>query len=386
MISRAFLAFVALVLLPDISIYQHCISRCSWRWKMVWWMQTIAMMAYTCWLAMEPDFTPHPQTSLNIYLFILGVYAIPKLLIVLGAAFGQLTRMIFHSQRNWGIPVGIVLAALSVFVTVYGSTIGFNKFEVKRVDFSSSRLPKEFDGYHIVVFSDAHVGSFTGKSKQVLVDAVDSMLALKPDAIFFLGDMQNTRAEEMEEHMANLSRLKAPDGVFSVMGNHDYSKYIGGSEEEKLAAEEKTKKYQRDLGWRLLLNENISIHHGKDCIVLAGMQGNEQLGVDRGVANYENTIAGIGQGAFTIVLAHNPNHWRNLVVPYIDAPLTISGHTHGGQVNLFGISTTTFRFPEDNGMYEKDGKYLFVTAGLGALIPLRFNVTGEVVLLTLHKE
>ena len=347
MIARAFLLYVAIILLPDLSIYQHCISKCSWRWKMVWWMQTLAMLAYTCWLALKPDFTPHPQTSLNIYLFIIGVFVIPKVLIVLCAAIGSLIRMMVHSKRNWGIPVGIVLAALSVYVTIYGSTVGFNKFEVKRVEFTSSRLPKEFDGYRIVLFSDAHVGSFTGNSRKVLADAVDSMLALKPDAIFFLGDIQNTRPEEIEEHLPTLSRLKAPDGVFSVMGNHDYSKYIGGTKEEKLAAEEKTKKYQCDMGWKLLLNEHLSIHHGNDSIVLAGMKGNEQWGVDREVANYESTIAGIGQGAFTIMLAHNPKHWRTLVVPYVDAPLTISGHTHGGQIRLFGLSTTTFGFTED---------------------------------------
>ncbi|MBO4820067.1 MAG: metallophosphoesterase [Prevotella sp.] len=386
MIARAFLMFVAVIVLPDLSIYQHCISRCSWRWKMVWWLQTLAMLVYTCWLAIQPDFTPHPQTSLNIYLFIFGVYVIPKLLIVLCAVLGRGVRMVFHSQRNWGFIVGCLLAVLSIYVTVYGSTIGFNKFEVKRVEFSSPKIPKEFDGYRIVLFSDAHVGSFTGNSRKVLTDAVDSMLAMKPDAIFFLGDIQNTRPEEMEEHVPTLSRLKATDGVFSILGNHDYSKYLGGTMEEKLAAEERTKKYQRDMGWHLLLNEHFSIHHGKDSIVLAGMQGNEQLGVERGVANYENTIAGIEPGAFTIMLAHNPKHWRTSVVPYIDAPLTVSGHTHGGQIRLFGLSTTTFGFTEDYGMYELDGKKLYVTAGLGALIPLRYNVTGEVVLLTLHKE
>ena len=386
MIARAFLLYVALIMLPDLRIYQHSISKCSWRWKMAWWMQTFAMMAYTCWLALEPDFTPHQQTSLNIYLFIMGVYVIPKVLIALCGAIGSLARMMVHSRRNWGIPLGGVLAALSVYVTIYGSTIGFNKFEVKRVEFTSSRLPKEFDGYRIVLFSDAHVGSFTGNSRKVLVDAVDSMLALKPDAIFFLGDIQNTRPEEMEEHVPTLSRLKASDGVYSVMGNHDYSKYMGGTMEEKLAEEEKTKKYQRDMGWKLLLNEHVSIHHGNDSIVVAGLKGNEQWGVERDVANYGNAIAGIAPGAFTIMLAHNPKHWRTSIVPYVDAPLTISGHTHGGQIRLFGLSTTTFGFTEDYGMYELEGKKLYVTAGLGALIPLRFNVTGEVVLLTLHKE
>lgn len=387
MIARALLLFVALILLPDISIYQRYIAhRAPWWAKCLWWVQLVAMLACVAALCCCRDFTPHPQTPLNIFLFITGVYLIPKLLFVMAAVTGRLVKAVTHSKTNWGVPVGIALSILAVYVTVYGSTVGYNKFEVRRVDFTSERLPEAFDGYRIVLFSDAHVGSYTGSSYHILDDAVDSMLALKPDAIFNLGDLQNTGPEEIAERLPTLSRLKAPDGVFSVLGNHDYSKYIGGTLEEKLKAEERTKELQRSMGWKVLLNEHTFIKHGADSIVLAGVQGNEELGVDRGVCNYENTIRGIPEGAFTIVLAHNPIIWRTYVLPYIDAPLTLSGHTHGGQINLFGLSTTTFKFPEDNGMYQIGDKNIFVTAGLGALIPLRFNVTGEVVLVTLHKK
>ena len=386
MIHRAFLLFVALVLLPDVSIYLRYLVRSS-RWvKGLWCAQALVMLACICWLASVPDFSPRPQQLLNIFLFVTGVYLVPKFLFVFCAAVGRLLRKPFPTKHNWGAVVGLLLAAAAVFVTVYGSTVGFNKLEVRRVDYSSPRLPESFEGYRIALFSDAHVGSYTGESRHVLADAVDSILSLKPDVIFFLGDIQNTWADEVEEHLPTLSRLKAPDGVFSVMGNHDYSKYISGTLEEKLAAEEKTKNYQRGMGWRLLLNENTILRHGGDSIVLAGMEGNEEIGVDRGVANHPNTVRGMPEGVFTIMLAHNPNLWRHYVVPYIDAPLTLSGHTHGGQIRLFGVSTTTFTFHEDRGMYEMDGKSLYVTAGLGALIPLRFNVPGEVVLLTLHHQ
>ena len=387
MIARALLLFVALILLPDISIYQRYIAHRAPTWaKCLWWAQTAVMLACVAAFATCRDFTPHPQTPLNVFLFITGVYLIPKLLFVISAACGRMVKNRRRARRNWGAFVGMALAVLAVFITVYGSTAGFDKLEVKRIDFASDRLPDDFDGYRIVLFSDAHVGSYTGNSYHVLDDAVDSMLALKPDAIFFLGDVQNTGPEEIEERLSTLSRIKAPDGVFSVLGNHDYSKYIGGTQEEKLMAEEKTQELQRRMGWKLLLNEHSFIHHGADSIVIAGMQGNEELGVDRGVANYENTIRGIPEGSFTVMLAHDPLHWREYVVPYIDAPLTLSGHTHGGQIRLLGLSTTNIKFPEDYGMYQLDGKSLYVTAGLGALIPIRFNVTGEVVLITLHKK
>ena len=200
------------------------------------------------------------------------------------------------------------------------------------------------------------------------------------------GDLQNTRPEEIQEHKPVLSRLKAPDGVYSILGNHDYSHYIGGTREEKLAAEKKTQRMEREMGWRLLLNESTIIHHGGDSIYLAGMKGNDGKGEDHDTPNYENTIKDIPKGVFSIMLLHNPRYWKPYVIEPSDIPLTLSGHTHGGQVNLFGMTTSSLVFDEYDGMYEVDGRHLYVSRGLGGLIPMRFNVTGEVVLLTLHCE
>lgn len=388
MIARAFLLFVLIILLPDVYIYRRWIRHLvpGRRWiALCWWALTVVMLIATCMLAMTRDFTPHPQTPLNIYLLVLGVFTLPKLLLMFSDWAGNGVRKLIHGRRNWGIPVGIILGVASAYITIYGSSLGFNKFEVHRVDYVSADLPDGFDGYRIALWSDAHVGNYIGSNAHVLRDAIDSLNAMQPDVIFFLGDMQNVGPDEIEACLPELSRLNAPNGVFSVLGNHDYSKYQGGTHEEKLAAEMRTQDLQRQMGWRLLMNEHTLLLHRGDSIVLAGMEGNEEDGQNHGFAIWEKTVEGIPPGMFTIMLAHNPLHWQHYIIPNTDVQLTLSGHTHGGQVRVLGM-TTTVMFPEDDGMYECEGRHLYVTRGLGALIPLRFNVTGEVVLLTLHKQ
>ena len=122
----------------------------------------------------------------------------------------------------------MALGLIPAWSTVYGSFFGFQELEVNRVDCYFDDLPKGFDGYRIALFSDAHVGSYTGGDSLVLERAVDSLLAMKADAIFFLGDLQNIGPWEIKEKATLLSRLTAPDGVYSILGNHDYSAYQGG--------------------------------------------------------------------------------------------------------------------------------------------------------------
>lgn len=390
MIARAFIIVVLLIVLPDISIYQHYFNRAgvSKVAKVLWWTQTAILLVSTILLACVRDFTPHPQTSLNVFLFIIGAYSIPKFLWVLSFSAGRLLKSRRGWKRNWGLAVGGALVFIPVLVTIYGSTYGFNKFEIRRVDYNSASLPKGFDGYRVVLFSDAHLGNYESGSR-LLKSFVDSVNALKPDIVLFLGDLQNTQPEEIELHLEVLSKFQAPDGVFSVLGNHDYSKYMGGSREEKLAAEKKTKDLERKMGWKLLLNENTMIYHRGDSIALAGVEGNEEKDPetqDHGWALFEKAVQGIPEGMFTIMMMHNPNHWRETIIPNTNVQLSLSGHTHGGQIDIMGLTTSSFIFTENNGMYESEGKSIFVTAGLGALIPLRFGVTGEAVLLTLHKK
>ena len=389
MILKSLPLFLLLILLPDIYLYRVYVGRRGGAWtKVAWWAVCLLLLACTCLLAMTEDFTTQPQRPLNIFLFVLGVFTIPKAVFSLFDACGRWwsRRRRSRRSRRFGRVLGLLAAAFIAFATFYGSTAGFNKFEVRHIDYWSDELPAGFDGYRIALFSDAHVGSYQYDSAPVLEAAIDSLNAMGADAIFFLGDIQNTRPEEIERKLPVLSRLHAPDGVFSILGNHDYAHYIGGTREEKMASEAKTMALERQMGWRLLLNEHTLLRHGGDSIVLAGMEGNDGLGEDHGQPIWEKTVEGIDPQLFSIMLLHNPQFWQKYVVDYTDVPLTLSGHTHGGQVALFGFSPTKIMYSEDDGEYDIGRQHLFVTRGLGGLIPLRFNVTGEVVLLTLHKK
>ena len=387
MVARIFILLILLIVLPDAYIYRRYLRRSGSRWmKVVWCGQMLAMLVYTIALALTRDFTPQPQQPLNIYLLTIGVAILPKFIIVGCVVLGKWAMRLFHSRRNWGVVPGVVLAFLCAFVTLYGSTIGFHHFDVRRVDCTFPDLPDDFDGYRIALFSDAHVGSYDADENGVLRSAIDSINRLHPDVIFFLGDLQNTTPDEIAIHASTLSSLSAPDGVFSILGNHDYSKYKGGSTMEKLSCEKSMRDWHGRLGWRLLCNESCLLRHGHDSIVVAGLEDNEEEGADHGLPQCDSALSGVSPGQFIIMLAHNPRLWRRNVLPETSAQLTLSGHTHGGQVGLLGITTTTAFYSEDDGLYEENGRFLFVTRGLGALIPFRFNVTGEVVLLTLHKK
>ncbi len=385
MIARSILLFIAIIVLPDIFIWRkwlHGKGKPKWM-KAVWVGQALALLAVTAWLAMSRDFTPQPQTPLNAYLLAVGVWVVPKCFFAIALWMRQLTAKSSNALKIAATAPWIMLAILTVYVTVYGSTVGFDKVEVRKVVYYSEDLPEAFDGYRIALLSDIHVGSYTGMHQHVLGDAVDSIIGLRPDAIFFLGDIQNTRPEEVVEKMPVLKRLNAPDGVLSILGNHDYSYYMGGSEAEKKRAELLTIDCQRKMGWRMLLNENVKIRRQNDSIVVAGLEGNDKINTDHGYPRCDLAMEGIGNGCFTIMLVHNPARWQEMVLPKTTAQLSLSGHTHGGQIDFFGLVEA---LPvEVNGMYEKDGRSLFVTAGLGALIPLRFGVTGEVVELILRK-
>jgi predicted MPP superfamily phosphohydrolase len=131
----------------------------------------------------------------------------------------------YFLPRRWGKKVGVCLAALIILFGLYGMFVGYQQLDIRYVEYSSRDLPEAFDGYRIVQFSDAHIGTMTHNRKWLLERAVDSILAQKGDMIVFTGDLQNVYPEELEQHQSQLQRLKAPDGVYSVLGNHDYAIY-----------------------------------------------------------------------------------------------------------------------------------------------------------------
>jgi predicted MPP superfamily phosphohydrolase len=316
-------------------------------------------------------------------------YAVPFFVIV---AFVVVPLVIFFLcrfllPRRWGKKVGVCISLLVFLFAVYGMFVGYEQLEVRHVEFRSKDLPAAFDGYRIVQFSDAHIGTMTGMRKWLLERDVDSMLAQHPDMIVFTGDLQNVYPEELVEHLPQLQRLKAPDGVYSVLGNHDYATYQPGDSLTKEANNRRTQALERKAGWTLLMNEHRIIRRDSDSIVIAGMEnwGTVKRMPRRG--DVAKTLTGLSsQLPFIIMLQHDPTAWREKILKECQAQLTLSGHTHGGQADIFGYSPAALSYEVYGGWAYEGARALFVSTGLGALIPFRLGLPGEIVVITLRKE
>lgn len=384
MIARAPYLFLLLILIPDLYFDQH-----YWRHRLTPgkrirnWLPSVVLCAYTIVLMYEKNFIPDKPAILYIYLLLLGAIAIPKAIFMICSITGLGFCKLFRSRKNYGNMVGLICVPVIWYILFYGAFVGFNKLEVNRQTYSSPDLPEAFKGYKIVLFSDAHVGSYTDRNKDVLQRAVDSINAQHPDLIVFTGDLQNIQPQDIYPHIDVLSKLKAKDGVYSVLGNHDYAEYINADAARKVANCRETVSLEQQLGWIVLRNQHRIIERKGAHIVIAGME-NDGDGIkfpQKG--DIKKTLSGMGNHPFTLILEHDPSAWRRKIVPDGRAQLTLSGHTHKMQFSLFGWCPMTVTGKEVNGWYEEGQQSLFVTAGLGGLIPFRFDASGEIVVFTL---
>lgn len=288
-------------------------------------------------------------------------------------------------NRRYGRRVGLGLACVIIGLVIYGMTFGFSQIEVRQIEFASKDLPEAFDGYRIVQFSDAHVATFDGWLDDMVPQIVDSINAQKGDMIVFTGDLQNLRPDELAPKVAQLRQLHAPDGVYSILGNHDYATYLDCDEATKKKNDQKTQQLERKM-WTLLMNENRIIRRDSDSIVIAGM---ENWGVQKRMprnGDVRKTMKGISPKSFTVMLQHDPNAWRAKILPECNAQLTLSGHTHGGQFSLFGWTPANFTYSECFGTYYEGDRAICVSSGLGGIIPFRLGQPGEIVVITLKKK
>lgn len=399
MIARSFILFLLLLVLPYLYIDLK-----YFRQKKVWWKRVllylpcVAMVAYASYLAMERDFIPGNDRIFILYgfLLLLGVVVIPLWIFIicslLGRGCSKLVRkfkspeQLLKPAKNYGNLTGIASIPLIWLMVGWGSSLGFNKFEVNHIEYASSDIPKAFDGYKIVLFSDAHVGSYQKRNSDVLRQAIDSINAQKPDMIVFTGDLQNIQPSELYPHREVLGSLQAKDGIYSVLGNHDYASYLGCDEAVKAANDKEIISLQRQMGWTVLLNEHRTIQRDTSSFILAGMEndGDGKRFPQKG--DIAKTLDGVADGKFILMLEHDPSAWRRKIIPDGRAQLTLSGHTHAMQFNILGWCPMSLTGKEFWGWYEEGHQKLFVTAGLGGLIPFRLGATGEIVVLTLRVQ
>lgn len=386
MIARIFFLIILAALLPDIYIYRrylrHRFDLGLWQ-RLLWWLPGTAMVALTLVYAMIDNFAPDNLTWFNIYLFMLGLVVVPKVLFVLSSLMGRLVRRVFGLRRNWGNYAGLLLVLWQLYVLFTGSMIGTDRLAVNEVTIEFDDLPAAFDGYRIAQFSDIHLGSMR---TELLERAVAEINKQHPDLIAFTGDIQNMRPQELTRFAPVLARLKAKDGVYSVLGNHDYSQYMPKLDEaHKQANERLTRSFQTSIGWNLLLNDNRIIRRSADSIVVAGEENDGRPPFPQ-KADLGKTLRGVSAQSFVVMLQHDPSAWRRSILPKSKAQLTLSGHTHGGQASFFGWRPTELLGREDAGLYREGNRALYVSTGLGGFVPFRFHMDPEVVVITLKKS
>lgn len=374
-------------MLPEIYIDCHFLRkhfrRHPWR-RLAWWVPTLVMVGYTVALAGVRSFAPADVVWLKIYMGLFAFLSGPKFFFALCSFAGLGLQRLFRMRHNYG-DMGGVFVAISVIVCYfYACVFGIRQFAVRRVDLSFKDLPTKFDGYRIVLFSDAHVGSFKGSLSRMLARDVDSINAQRPDMIVFTGDLQNLQPDEIRPFMGQLSNLRAKDGVWSVLGNHDYSFYISATDSVKAANERLIRELERACGWHLLENGHHVVRRGQDSIVIAG-EGNFGNGIYPERANLMQTLRGVDKRSFVVMLQHSPVAWHKDILPHSNVQLTLSGHTHGGQMSVFGLRPTALHGDPDYGLYREGSRMLYVTGGIGALVPFRFNMPAEIVVITLKQ-
>jgi uncharacterized protein len=281
---------------------------------------------------------------------------------------------------NW---LGLAAGGTLFGTLLYGYSNKYN-YNIKRLQLAFENLPNAFKGLKIVHISDVHSGSFT--DKKAVAHGIEKILNEKPDIIFFTGDLVNDRAIEMEEYMEVFSRLKAPMGVYSILGNHDYGDYVswpheGVTKEQNL---ENLKKVHADLGWRLLMNEHVVLEKNGEHIAVLGIENWGAKARFPKHGRMDLAHPGTEKYPFKILLSHDPSHWDAQVKDnYPDIDLMLSGHTHGMQFGVeipgFKWSPVQYMYKQWAGLYEDNKQKLNVNRGFGFIgYPGRVGVLPEI--------
>ncbi|HYM94299.1 MAG TPA: metallophosphoesterase [Chitinophagaceae bacterium] len=274
--------------------------------------------------------------------------------------------------------------------TLFGSLIyGFGnkyRYQVKRVQLSYTNLPSAFKGLKVVHIADIHSGSFT--DKQAVMKGVQKIINEKPDLVLFVGDLVNNVADEMNDYMDVFDKIKAPLGVYSTFGNHDYGDYKHwDSPEEKKNNLERLKQVHAELGWRLLMNEHVILEKGEDKIAIIGIENWSAKAGFQKYGDLKKAYSGAELYPFKILMSHDPSHWDAQVRPsYPDIDLTLSGHTHGMQFGVeipgFKWSPVQYIYKEWAGLYEEGPQKLYVNRGYGFIgYPGRVGILPEITVL-----
>jgi len=315
------------------------------------------------------------------------IFAMPVLLLE------DITRLFrgFPPRSVWVSEVGLGIAAIPFFGFLFGLTRGGHYYKVHKETLFFDDLPEAFDGFTITQLSDIHSGSFT--SQKGVEKGISMVNEQNSDLILFTGDLVNNQATEMDPWIPTFAKLKAPYGKYSILGNHDYGDYMRWENEaDKHANLVRLKEIHGEIGFKLLLDEAVTIKKGDQEISLIGVENWGKGGFHK-YGDLEKATAKLPHKSFNILMSHDPSHWDAVTLDHDKhIHLTLSGHTHGMQfgIELFGFkwSPIKYVYRQWAGLYQTAGKYLYVNRGFGFLgLKGRVGIWPEITVITLkHKK
>lgn len=369
----------------------------GWWWKVYLVFAILTLSLLTVGIAM-PKKNIHSDLSPMMWmLYVVLSIMLPQCIYSIVSIIGRLPSLFRHRRWNTGLWIGLPLGVLIFVLMWWGVIFGRNRIQTVKVEIDSPKVPESFDGYKIAQISDLHVGTW-GNDTAFISRLVERVNELHPDLIIFTGDIVNRMSDELVPFIGPLSRLKAPDGVLTILGNHDYGDYISWENpEEKRSNLESLKNYQKSMGWKMLDNSHMTVAGTTgDSIVVIGV-GNwgEPPFTKYGDLKRAIPEAMLNDNNFKILLSHNPEHWNREVSHISNIDFTLSGHTHAMQL-MFSIgkwrwSPSKYRYEQWGGLYERENDNgvptkLYVNIGAGEVgIPFRIGADPEITLFTLHR-
>ena len=397
--------FIAVILAIDFYAFQslRTVTKNKIAFAVYWLLSLSILINFTYKLANFDDTRGLPQTLMLAFgLLILSI--IPKifaLLILFGEDVFRVAKSVFNhfsstpsyqffpERRVFVSQVALGLAAIPFMSVLYGMARGKYNYQVINHTLYFDDLPEAFDGFKLTHISDIHSGSFDDAEK--IMAGIDLINEQESDIILFTGDLVNNTADEMEPWIGHFSKLKARQGKYSILGNHDYGEYVQfNSAEEKAQNFQAIKDLHPQIGFNLLLNDSIYLEKGTDKIALIGVENWGTRFKKAGDLNLASSK--INKEDFKILMSHDPSHWDAEIKNHErNFQLTLSGHTHGMQfgIEIPGIkwSPVQYVYAQWAGIYGVMGKYINVNRGFGFLaFPGRVGIWPEITVITLKKK
>ena len=365
------------------------LNRNGYRWSM-WFNILLALLAAV--LVVAIGVLPMSSATMPNGTFVTCQYMLYTFFAILAPkATGMMVYGLMRwIKRRWAALCSFIVAALIFGVMWWGAIVTPSTIEVKEVELEFANLPDAFDGYRIVQWSDAHLGTYNGRTA-IVEKQINAINALNADIICFTGDLVSRETNEALPYRELLAQLHAPDGIYSVLGNHDYDNYVKWEDENaKLADRRALCDLQAEAGWHLLNDEYAIIKRDNQQIVLIGTENyGDRPGEKRG--NLAKAYSGLRDRNFKILLQHNPYAWRANTLTNSNIDLMLAGHTHAWQFMIklgnWRWSPASISYPEWGGAYNEGNRWLYVNIGTGMVgPPMRIGATPEITLITLKKK